>query len=45
MHLQPHSVFSPSGSSKVALGIGVAVVVLLTVAAALIGTVWYYRHR
>uniref|UniRef100_A0A8B9QW88 Ig-like domain-containing protein n=1 Tax=Anas platyrhynchos TaxID=8839 RepID=A0A8B9QW88_ANAPL len=31
MHLQPHSLFSPSGSSKGALGIGVAVVVLLTV--------------
>ncbi|XP_035199945.1 antigen-presenting glycoprotein CD1d-like [Oxyura jamaicensis] len=39
------SLLIPWGSSKVALGIGVAVVVLLTVAATLIGTVWYCRHK
>uniref|UniRef100_A0A8B9I8V0 Ig-like domain-containing protein n=1 Tax=Anser brachyrhynchus TaxID=132585 RepID=A0A8B9I8V0_9AVES len=43
--LGTRSLLIPWGSSKVALGIGVAFVVLLTVAAALIGTVWYYRHR
>ncbi|EOA98118.1 T-cell surface glycoprotein CD1e, partial [Anas platyrhynchos] len=43
--LGTHSLLIPWGSSKVALGIGVAVVVLLTVAAACIATVWYYRHR
>ncbi|XP_038022336.1 antigen-presenting glycoprotein CD1d-like isoform X1 [Anas platyrhynchos] len=43
--LGTRSLLIPWGSSKVALGIGVAVVVLLTVAAACIATVWYYRHR
>ncbi|XP_027329024.1 T-cell surface glycoprotein CD1b-3 isoform X2 [Anas platyrhynchos] len=43
--LGTHSLLIPWGSSKGALGIGVAVVVLLTVAAACIATVWYYRHR
>lgn len=45
MRLQPLSLLSPLGSSKVALNVGIIIAVLLTVAAALAGAIWYYRRR
>ncbi|XP_009708023.1 PREDICTED: antigen-presenting glycoprotein CD1d-like, partial [Cariama cristata] len=34
-----------TGSSKVALGVSITIILLLTVTAALAGAIWHYRHR
>ncbi|XP_074952733.1 antigen-presenting glycoprotein CD1d-like isoform X2 [Phalacrocorax aristotelis] len=43
--LGTRSLLIPWGSSKVALSVGVTIVVLLTMAAALAGVIWHYRRR
>ncbi|XP_042662978.1 antigen-presenting glycoprotein CD1d-like isoform X2 [Tyto alba] len=43
--LGTRSLLIPWGSSKVALSVSITIVVLLTMAAALAGAIWHYRHR
>ncbi|XP_063204176.1 antigen-presenting glycoprotein CD1d-like [Chroicocephalus ridibundus] len=43
--LGTHSLLIPWGSSKVALSVGITIVVLLAIAAALAGAIWHYRRR
>ncbi|XP_054072363.1 antigen-presenting glycoprotein CD1d-like [Rissa tridactyla] len=43
--LGTRSLLIPWGSSKVALSVGITIVVLLAIAAALAGAIWHYRRR